>query len=280
MRLSNETRYPHPVLSRFTGDYSAGDFSVAFSVEEAPETSAMVLKHKITLEEPNIARLVENGQAEIACLVRCLDTYHISKHPLGYPEGKTEFPAGQLINTVIVRPIIFLKKDIEDISSELINEEFGSPIPLKKGDILALDSEVSISAGKAKLAKAESIFELHMSEEVPEGRVKVNLELERISIFLGPNTFSMVNQLRNTEERSPIVMNSVYLPAVMETLDLLKKDQNSYTEKRWYTPLVEKCIFHGYAIDSDFSILDAAYSLLESPLLHLAILIKENDYDN
>lgn len=277
MRLSNETRYPHPVLSPFTDDYKSGKFEVLFSVEESPETGAMVLKHSITLTEPNISKLVETGHAEIGCTVRCLDTYNISLHSLRGSTGRTEFQAGKLINTVLVRPLIWLKRDVLDMNSDAISSEFGTPISLKRGDIIALDSEVSISAGKAKLAKAESIFELHLSEDVQEGQVKVGLAHQRISIFLGRNTFNLINQLRNKKEFLPVVMNSVYLPAVMETLDLLRQDASSYVEQRWYSPFTEKCVHYGIDLNAEFSLIEAAGKLLESPLLLLEPLIKEDD---
>lgn len=279
MRLSNETRYPHPVLSPFTDDYKSGHFEVSFTVEESPETGAMVLKHSITLSEPSISKLVEMGQAEIGCIVRCLDTFHISLCSLRGLTGLTEFKAGKLINTVFVRPLIWLKSDILDIGSDAISSEFGAPIPLKKGDVIALDSEVSISAGKAKLAKAESIFELNLSEDVREGQVKVGLANQRISIYLGRATFNLINQLRNKEEYRPVVMNSVYLPAVMETLDLLRQDASSYVEHRWYSSFTEKCVHYGIDLNAEFSLIEAAGKLLESPLLQLEPLIKGDDHE-
>lgn len=279
MRLSNATRYPHPVLSPFTNDYSSGEFSVEFDVSENPETGDLTLWHKITLTEESMLDLVNNGKVEVGCIVRCMDTYYVRLHPFAFPTGRTDFPAGDLINTVNLRPIIWVKEEMPGLASENIHPEFGGVIPLKDGDIVAMDVDFDISVGLAKLAKAESIFELKMSDDVPEGTVKVDVEHERISLFMGPKTFEFTNKLRNSSYGSPVVMNSVYLPAVMEVLDLLRKDQESYADRRWYKPFVEKCVFKGVQLSGEFSLIAAAQMLLETPLASLEDLVQEDEND-
>lgn len=279
MRLSNDTRYPHPVLSSFTHDYSSGEFYVEFSVSENPETGDLTLWHEIHLTEKSICDLVESGQAEVGCIVRCMDSYYIRLHSFAFPQGRTDFPSGDLINTVRLRPIIWMKGDLAGLNSEFIHPEFGGLIPLKVGDIVALDAETSISVGQAKLAKAESIFELHMSKDIEEGVVKVDLDHERISILMAPKTFDVVAKLRNSDSGSPVVMNSVYLPAVMEVLDHLRGNSGAYAEKRWHKPFTEKCVFKGISLDGDFSIMAAAQSLLEHPAMLLEALIQEDEDD-
>lgn len=279
MRISNETRYPHPVLSSFTDDYSSGEFYAEFSVSENPETGDLTLWHQINLTEKTIRDLVEAGQAEVGCIVRCMDTYYIRLHSFAFPSGRTDFPAGDLINTVNLRPVIWVKGDVSGLRSEFIHHEFGGLIPLKSGDIIALDVESSISVGQAKLAKAESIFELKMSDEVQEGVVKVDLEHERISIFMASKTFDLIAKLRNGDSGLSVVMNSVYLPAVMEVLDLLRENGGAYAERRWYRPFMEKCIFKGISLDGNFSIMAAAQLLLENPVASLEELVRGDEYD-
>lgn len=269
MRILNETRYPHPVLSSFNDDYVNGGFAVEFEVAEDMSQGDLTLHYKISITEPDILALVETGQVAVGCIVRCMDTYYIRLHCFDYPVGRADFPAGDLINTVSLRPVVWVKESGLILTSSSVHSEFGKLSPLGAGDIIALDLESTISVGQAKLANAESIFQLSMSEEIPEGEYRVSLNYERIVISVAPAAYKTINNLRNHSDGGAIVMNSCYLPAVMEVLDILRDDSETYSGRRWYKPFTERCVFKGIDLNKDFSILEAAQALLEKPLATL-----------
>ena len=160
MRLSRETRFPHPVLGPETGDFNAGEFDVVFTPVEHRQTGALTLKHSITLTEPEITELVKTERAATACFVRCADTFFAELRPLSWPEGRSDFAAGKLLNRVLLRPVIWLCDDIPDWDPGTINPEFAPPVALGRGDIIALGAEHVISVGQAKLQPIESIFQV------------------------------------------------------------------------------------------------------------------------
>lgn len=278
MRLSDDTRYPHPVLGPLTKDYAPGEFKVSFTVSENLETGSLTLRHDIKLDVPEILDLVTNGQAAIGCIVSCLDTYYIRLHSLGWDHGLTDFPAGTLLNRVTIRPIIWLKKDQPAWSPEAMHPEFTRPIALKTGDIIAMDLESTISVGQAKLASIESIFELVESPDQQEGQIEVDLRKERIAIILGPNSYKNINLLRGQKENSSVVMNAIYLPAVMEVLDHVRSNPAEFSEWRWHRAFTERCIFKGISLDQSTSILHGAQLLLENPVAKLEDILK-GDYN-
>ena len=50
-----------------------------------------------------------------------------------------------------------------------------------------------------------------------------------------------VNRLRGLTHGKPIVLNSVYLPAVMQVLDSLRDGAGTFDSRRWYRVFDAKC---------------------------------------
>jgi hypothetical protein len=274
MRLTDFTKFPHPVLGPFTGDYLGGEFSVEFEVSENLKNGSLSLEYSAILTHPDIEGLVKGGRAVLGCIVKCGDTFYNELRSCSYPRGRIDFLPGALLNKVTLRPVVWLAADLQEWSPAVLHSEFSSPIIMKLGDIVAVGAASEISVGQAKLASIESIFELNKSLEIEEGEIRVDLEGDRISILVAPGIFCIVELLREQELGFPVVMNSVYLPAVMEVLDRLQEDTNSYRERRWFIPFKERCRDKGVEHEAGASILEGAQKLLDLPALKLRELVK------
>ena len=277
MRLSPETRFPHPVLGPRTGDFTAGEFDVEFTLVEHRQTGALALGHRITLTEPDIRHLVETGRAEAGCFVRCADTFFAELRSMSWPEGSSDFAAGRLLNRVSLRPIVWLVEPISDWDPGTINPEFVPPVALDRGEIIALGAEHVISVGQAKLAPMESIFQLEWSPDVPEGMLRVDPDPDRITIRAAPGTYETIQVLRGQRSGRPVVMNAVYLPAVMEVLDALRMSPDAFQGRRWYQTFRAKCDAKGIELSANLQILESAQKLLEGPAEMLAALAADTE---
>ena len=275
MRLSEETRFPHPVLGLETGDFTAGGFDVEFTSVEDRRSGMLTLEHTITLTEPEIRQLVETERAAAGCFVRCADTFFAELRPMSWPEGRSDFTEGKLLNRVSLRPIVWLLEDLPDWDPGTINPEFAPPVTLDRGDIIAVGAEHIISVGQEKLKPIESIFELDRSPDVPEGTLQVDPDRDRITILAGPGTYETIRLLREQARGRPVVMNAVYLPAVMEVLDALRMSEDGYQSRRWYQTFLAKCDAKGIDPMADSSILASAQKLLDGPAGSLAALVAE-----
>lgn len=273
MRLSDDTRFPHPVLSPFTGDFTSGEFNVDFRVQEDRNTGALSLEYQISLTEPGIRRLVESNRAAVGCFIRCNDTYYTELRRLAWDSGRSDFHPGTLLNRVLLRPVVWLTDRLADWDPGTIHAEFEPPVSLEKGDIIAIGDESIISVGLAKLTPIESIFELDPSPDIPEGKIQVALDRNRIAILVGPNTYKTISLLREQSTGIPVIMNAVYLPAVMEVLDAIRDAQDSYETRRWYKPFIARCDAKGISPTADKSILENAQALLDNPVHTLDSLL-------
>lgn len=277
MRITAKTRFPHPVLSPNTGDYISDEFSFSMDIQvmENRSTGAVTLEHTITLTEPNIRDLIESNKATVGCFIKCGDTFFTSLKTMAWPSGVSDFQPGLLLNRVTFQPIIWLKTDIHEWNAETIHPEFQPPISLSAGEILAIGEQLVISVGQAKLKPIESIFDLVKSEKLSDGQIKIELNSNQISIQVSTKTFNTIAQLREQRDGKTILLNAIYLPSVMEVLDILRQGEDEYESYRWYQPFIAICDDKGVRLEENMSILSAAQLLLEYPGRHLDTLSGE-----
>lgn len=269
MKLSEETRFPHPVLSDDTGDYSLGTFEFELAVAEVPERSEVALDHNIKLAEPQLEHFIAEGLAGIGIFVTCRDTYFSQLYTLGLEPSRFSFPAGSLVGRVLIRPLIWARRHIAKFSLAACHEEFGKgEIEFDAGAILALADEVVINVGREKLAQIESIFSLAKSSGLADGEFSLDLDDDKIKILVAESAYERVNALRHASHGKPIILNSVYLPAIMQVLDMLKPGGGLYEGRRWHKVFTAKCDFFRIDIGNP-DLWEDAQKLLERPFLEI-----------
>lgn len=269
MKINEQTRFPHPVLSADTGDYLAGEFSIELTVAEMLDSSRVTFDHRIKLDEPNLQRVVASDHAGVGIFVSCRDTYFSSLIPLGLAGGQFAFEPGALLGRVSVRPMIWSRREIAGYPLAACHAEFGGgKTDFAPGAVLALDQEVTIHVGREKLAQMETIFTIVSSESLPAGELAIDLDADKIRIMVASDIYQKLNTLRGLGHGKSIVLNSVYLPAVMQVLDSLR-DGGAYEDRRWYRVFEAKCTHLSIDIASSDLWRDGQ-RLLQSPFRHIA----------
>lgn len=270
MRISEETRYPHPVLSPGSTDFAHGEFKVRFQCEEALATGRVTLRYWIQLDHPDLAALVQAGVARVGTYVRCQSTYYSSLESMTWPQGEVGFPEGELLDRVYIRPIIWLTRTISDWNPNDVNPEFESPISLNEADIIAIGEEVRLNIGRAKLASVESIFAMRVSDELLPGSIDIDPDGNKVTILAHPEAFRQINALRANNQGRATALAAVYLPAVMELLDRLRS--SDFDNRRWKAPFEAKCDALGVKLGDEAATsnrLTDAQKLLNHPIIGL-----------
>jgi hypothetical protein len=266
MKLNENMRYPHPVLSEFSSDYVTGEFRCSF-VQQMTGEGELKLTAELALDSNELLGLIENQQAAAGYFVVCRRTYFNVLQPA--PLGRSErfFDASKLFGTVSLRPAVWTLAPVHNFSSPLIHKEFGSSVNLPKGSVVALGAEFRFSIDKKKYKPFESIFELAVDERLEPGVVQVDPLRDRITILAEPNTYRDLADMRNLPAGRNILLGSVYMPAIMDVLALLQGGETSPTSKNWYRVFKAKC--DDLAIDPsnpNGSPLMIAQKLLRAPL--------------
>lgn len=217
MKIRETMRFSHPVLSADTGDYQSGAFSLEITaVSEVLASDQVAVDYAASLTEPGLRSMISSGAATAGIFVICLDTYYSRAISLAIEGGRIAFDPGVLVGRVEIRPLIWARTDIPEFSIENCHEEFGrGAISIFAGDILALGDLQVLNIGREKLAQMDTIFSIVKDETLPADELSVNPDADRIQILVAGNIHQKVNDLRAKKFGHSIVLNGVYLPAVM-----------------------------------------------------------------
>lgn len=267
MKISDHMRYPYPVLSEYSQDYLTGEFRCEFIQQMTPE-GELKLTSGLALDSKELTALIEAQKASIGYFVVCRRTFFNFLQPV--PLGKSEkfFDASKLFGRVIIRPAVWTLTKVKNFSSPHIHKEFGETVNLPKGSIVALGPEFSFSIDKKKFKPFESIFDLAESPDIEPGTIVVDPLQERITILAEPKTHKTLASIRNMPRGKDVMLNNVYMPAVMEVLSLLQGgDASSVSGKHWYRVFKAKCDDLGIdPASQNQSPLLVAQKLLRAPL--------------
>jgi hypothetical protein len=265
MKINQQTRFPHPVLCAQTNDYKKGVFHLGLQITESLQTGSLTLAYAVALDEQEIYSLVEQGRASIGIFVSCLETYFNELLPIAIDKGEVKIQAGRLKGRVILRPVIWSVGKIAGFNKDNLHEEFGSSgWTFSKGAILALGEESVINVGREKLSPMESIFSLSRNDDVPENQIRLQLDDDKIAILAPKQTHEKINRLRGTRSGKVFLLNSIYLPAVMDVLSCLRDDSSIYEGRRWCRIFTAKAQYMGINLETG-NILEGAQKLLQSP---------------
>ncbi len=266
MKLNERMRYPHPVLSKFSSDYTTGEFSAAFS-HQVTDDDQLKIASDLSTDCDELRVLIEDQKASAGYFVVCRPTYfnHLQLVPLG--ESEKFFELSQLYGAVSLRPVIWTLEDVENYSSPLIDAEFGKEIVITKGVVIAMGREFQFSIDQQKFKPFETIFDLAQSKDIKPGMIEVDPEGDKITILAEPETYNSIANMRNILQGRTILINAVYMPAVMDIVSRLQTDGPSLESKRWYRVFKAKCDDIGInPSDKTFLPLEVAQELLRGPL--------------
>ena len=265
MKLNERMRYPHPVLSEFSSDYTTGEFSASFSYQVADDDQLKIVSD-LSINCDELRVLIENQKVSVGYFTICRRTYFNYLQTASLGESENFFELSRFYGAVSLRPVIWTLEDVENYSSPLIDDEFGKDIIITKGSVIAMGPEFRFSVDQQKFKPFETIFTLSNSKDVKPGTIEVDPEGDKIEIRAHPEIYESIVHIRKIHRRPEILLNAVYMPAIMDVLSILQTGR-SLEERRWYRIFKAKCDDIGIDPLKDiFSPLKVAQRLLREPL--------------
>src|SRR5437868_6221460 len=96
MKLNDESRFPHPLLSANTGDYASGEFGITLKVSEQISRGEVTFDYEVKLTQDDLHELVRAHGADVGIFINCRETYYSDLIPLGLEAGRFTFAPGKL----------------------------------------------------------------------------------------------------------------------------------------------------------------------------------------
>lgn len=266
MKVDLNSHFPHPVLSDGNDDFLSGSFDLQI-VEVRESTDGNVeVDFAVSLASSDVQALIDEGTARAGAFIRCQDTFYSVLRAVDGMSGTWHFDRGALHGRVEVKPAIWLIRPVENWGADSLNPEFGQAVSIRGSEIIGLANDTVFSIGQDKLRKFESIFELVPSDDIPKGRLKLDLMADAIRILAPIDLFRSIEQMRGTKGGKPVLLSAVYMPVVMDVLESIRGQGNSGCEDRpWYRVFSAKCEHLGIDIERA-PLFESAQRLLGSPV--------------
>ncbi len=280
MKISETTSFPYPALAPWSDDIVGATIATEFIVREEPDQNRVSIHCSAVLDHPEIVSLIQEGSATFGCYIKCQETGLRRLQEFGFPSGVQHFAPGALLGNVQLRPMVWSLKRIPSYSPRGAHSEFISSSEIAAGQILALDDQQTIEVTRPPLPSVESIFEIVSSPQVVEGVFDVDPQSDRVTVRMGEKTYQLVQALRHTNEMTRItVMNSLYVPILMQILDHLADGLEAFEQYRWFHPFRTRC--ERAQIDcQNLDLWTDAQRLLEQPFASLKLLTDEDPADD
>ncbi|MDN8617300.1 hypothetical protein [Variovorax ginsengisoli] len=277
MKISETTSFPHPVLAPWSTDIAGATIATEISFREERDENRVSIHCAAAMDQPDILRLIQEGSATFGCYIRCQETGLRRLQHFGFPSGVQHFAPGALLGNVQLRPMVWSTSRIAGYKPQGAHAEFSEGSEIESGQILALDDEQVIEVTRPPLPSIESVFEIISSDEITEGKFDIDTQSDRIIVRMGERTYQLVQSLRLTDDATrAVVMNSLFVPIVMQVLDQLSEGYEPFEQYRWLHPFRARCELVRVDVKKP-DLLTDAQRLLEQPFASLAALVYEED---
>ena len=266
MKLNEKMRYPYPVMSKHSRDYTNGEFSAEFFHQQTSDNEIMI-SSTLRIDNQELKALVTEQKAASGYFLVCRPTYYnyLQEAPLGISEKY--FDLSLLHGRVTIRPVVWTLIDIIGFKSPSVNKEFGEDIRIRKGSIIAMGPEFRFSVDPRRFRPFETIFNLSVDENVPPGMIEVDPEQDKIGILAEKGTHASIADMRNLDVSRSVMLSSVYMPVITDIVAQIQSNGNNLESRRWYQVFEAKCDDLGIQPkDRSVSPLKIAQQLLKAPL--------------
>lgn len=286
----------HPVLrpAGYGDDYVEGTFSADISLvayesaaandlEEYEDGTAVKLQCIFDLDVQEILALIEQEKAKYALLINAERTWH---GELLYPKQNdttivTTYSAGAIAGKVSILPYIVSTTDIAGFQSNKWNPEFdGKSRDLLCGSVLAHGEQISFFVETGIEADVTSIFEQRCKADLVSGFWNIEIRRERIFIVMSKEDSMLFDRARKKVASSPndaYLLNGIYLPALIASLNRIDENPDSYEDCIWYPSLVHRMAQVGCSelgAENSDRVKDAQ-RILERPYLRMPMINEE-----
>lgn len=264
MKLVDDARFPHPVISATAGDYSAPGISWTLGGTEAADSGKVNLSGTVEIAHPDFVALLEAGNLAVGLQIVCLDTYYNRFHAVSATDHfDVTIDAGLLLGIVRVRPVLYAVSSTA-LPARGMNEEFGdSPPEIQAGDVAGYGEETRFVVGLEKLAPLESIFTLTRNLDITEPRFELDTSGQIVKINVSSALYDDIDAMRGAATCRNVLLSSVYLPCIIELLSIAAEEPQE--DCRWYRVFSTRCLHLGLRLDGK-DLAKNAQVLLGNPL--------------
>ena len=248
-------------------DYPKKTFepSVSFKVD-ANNPESLLLKYEISLNVAELKEAVGNGTSEFHLRVKCQKTFYCQTFRTSDFEGDIKLEGKQFRDLVEISVLLVAKKDFVLTPKSCHSDFRGVDFSIARGNVLAWGAPTSYSVEREQFRSVRAIFDFNKNDEVPVGEFLLRTDEDYVGVDVHPSMYDSVRIAENDPKRRLLILNSLYVPVLMQLLYILKSAPELADEYRWASVLVAKCNQLEIDIDEEHKLPSNAQKLLHMPL--------------
>lgn len=240
MKIKDDARFPHPVLASHIDDFCGAELRFAPEVREVPSTGEVTISGRFEVDVATLKAGVEDGRLGCALFVTCENTYFSSFESIPLGMWEVSIAPGLLRGVVRLRAVIYVAAESFHLPKEGVHTEFDvRDFLLNRHDLVGFSEEYRFDAGLEKLVRMESVFRLQSSDDIENGLFLVGTDTQAIVIKVHPKLYKGLNAARDTEGGKQLLLSALYLPCLVEILDVASKEKAEHL--RWYRAIESRC---------------------------------------
>jgi len=256
MKLSDDMLFAHPVLSANSTDFLDSLFEAEFEIRIGDKDNLDIIA-SLTLRCADLNELLNVGAAGSGFFLICSRTYENRLIEMAPGSKEHRFRASDFFRSVQLRPVVWSKEARRGWTSRYLHPEYRGAADFPAATILALGEEQTFTVDRERLRPFESIFSLASLDELAPGEIAVDVDADKIVIKVHPSTKAGIEEIRNNRTGRNVLLNAVYLPALMQVLNEIAKDRGRCEDHQWFRIFEAKSIAAGINLDQPEYLRDA-----------------------
>ena len=282
MRFDPNKFYTYPVLRPSSTDYQQAAFEVEIQPDRIRGTTSLRVTADFFLSDPDLQTLLTEGRAAFVLRIHSIGSHHRSAYMTRDSQVSRTFADGQLHGRTELWGFLIAMQDLPNFRAERWHADYGSmSFDIHAGAVLAADEPKEYWIDTAEEALIGSIFELQENSRLAAGSWEVQLDDDKVVLHMSMRDYQRFCQARsrvNGTTDAAYIMNSVYLPALIWTLQVADVDSDSYSDNRWYRSLnsrLSDCECMPLGSTAESRLMDAQ-KLLDNPFANLPLMTSES----
>lgn len=264
MKLKDKA-YSYPVLRNNSDDYIQGDIELDVDIENIMNEDK--LKVEFNLNEQSIETLILEDKAQKIVHVECPQTLFRKTYVVNGSNKSIALSKDIIRGRVEVTGFIVAINDIKNFKSDNFNSLYGNlEFNFEKGNILAETEmfEIDLSENEQSIENLSSIITISLTHD--KDLMTVDLTTEKIVIALPKKQYEQYAKYSSSIFNN-ILISVVVVPALVEVLNRVKNDKQSFEEDRWFISMNQTLEHIGVNLnDFDDSPLEIVQNLLRNPV--------------
>ncbi|WP_379163226.1 hypothetical protein [Paenibacillus sp. sgz5001063] len=282
----NFRQYPHPVLSYFADDVIESDFQA--SLKSSKTQNTYIFEAYCVTSCDGINQLIAEKKARFAFHFEC-STTRFRKVFTSFESNFTfQLPADSIEGKVQICSFILAAVNIDHYSlSEFHPDYEGHTFFIKKGDVLAIDSERTFFAEKEfdPLKRIPSIFSVQPNRGHNVLPFDMDSSGHKIIIKLSEDNFEHYKTISLNQNLQSLLSSLIIMPVLVSVLEIIKNGEDQdfdLEEYRWYRVIKNRLKELGIDLENESAFSDStlavAQKLIGDPLnISLLTLVNFED---